>query len=843
MKKLLTTSAILLCASLGWAQVVINEYSCANLSQFADTYGKHEDWIELYNGNGTSLNLGGYYLSDDTTNLTQWRIPNNTTILAGATKIFFASGRNTGSHTNFKLSQTKTNAEVLCLSSATGVLIDKIKINKTQLGHSRGRTTNGAAAWGIFRTPTPNASNNTQTAYTAYADRPSFSQTPGFYTSAITVTITNNEPNSVVRYTLDGTEPTQTSAIYSTPLSIATTKVLKARAFSTNSSVISGFLEYATYFINVSHTLNVVSISGTQLQTLANGDGSLRPFGSIEYFDKMGVRKAKSYGEYNQHGQDSWANDQRSVDFVARDEMGYSAYLKEKLFHLTDRDKFQRIILRAAGDDNYPSANRASNAGSAHVRDAYVQNLAKESGLKLDVRAAEKCIVYINGSYWGVYDIREIPDEHDYTEYNYGQGKYDLQYILTWGNTWAEYGGNQALTDWDNLRTYAMTHSMTDPTHYKYVINRLDAESLADYVIVNSMTICSDWLNYNTGWWRGMNPNGTHKRWGYILWDNDAVFDFYINYTGVPSTAFNAPVCQAQTLTSTSSDPEQHIALLNKLRTNPEFDHYYTSRYIDLMNTTFSCGNMLKHLDSIVTIIQPEMQQHATRWFGTYSGWWSNVQTLRTFILNRCNAIPSTINSCYGLTGPYHMYFMVDSANVNHRIKINSLTIDKFPFDGDYYNGIDIKLTGYTSDSLYKFKKWSSQYVNFSPYDSLALVTTTAYQLDTITAHFVPKLPRNNVASQDLNQDQIWLSAAPNLFGSSTTLSYYLPEATPVQLTIYNAIGTTITELSSQNQKQQSGEYTLTLNFKNHGLAAGLYFVQVATPKGKKTVKLIYTPN
>ena len=64
-----------------------------------------------------------------------------------------------------------------------------------------------------------------------------------------------------------------------------------------------------------------------------------------------------------------------------------------------------------------------------------------------------------------------------------------------------------------------------------------------------------------------------------------------------------------------------------------------------------------------------------------------------------------------------------------------------------------------------------------------------------------------------------------------------------MQLTIYNAIGTTITELSSQNQKQQSGEYTLTMNFKNHGLPAGLYFVQVATPKGKKTVKLIYTPN
>ena len=64
--------------------------------------------------------------------------------------------------------------------------------------------------------------------------------------------------------------------------------------------------------------------------------------------------------------------------------------------------------------------------------------------MDLDVRNAEKVIVYLNGQYWGVYDIRENPDEHDYTEFYYGQDKYHIQYILTWGATWAEYGGQQA---------------------------------------------------------------------------------------------------------------------------------------------------------------------------------------------------------------------------------------------------------------------------------------------------------------------------------------------------------------------------------------------------------------
>lgn len=147
------------------------------------------------------------------------------------------------------------------------------------------------------------------------------------------------------------------------------------------------------------------------------------------------------------------------------------------------------MILRAAGDDNYPAAHHASNDGSAHIRDAYVQNLAKEGGLSLDVRTAEKCIVYLNGKYWGVYDMREKPDDHDYTNYNYGQGKYDLQYILTWGTTWAEYGGNKALSDWSTLYNYIMSNNMADSAKYAHVDSLLDVKSLADYMIVNSYVL------------------------------------------------------------------------------------------------------------------------------------------------------------------------------------------------------------------------------------------------------------------------------------------------------------------------------------------------------------------
>ena len=58
------------------AQTVINEYSAANFTNYTDNYGDFEDWFELYNTGNSSQNLGGYYLSDKSTNLTKYKIPN-----------------------------------------------------------------------------------------------------------------------------------------------------------------------------------------------------------------------------------------------------------------------------------------------------------------------------------------------------------------------------------------------------------------------------------------------------------------------------------------------------------------------------------------------------------------------------------------------------------------------------------------------------------------------------------------------------------------------------------------------------------------------------------------------
>lgn len=103
--------------------VVINEFLADNESGIKDFSGERHDWIELKNTGATQANIGGWYLTDDSTNLTKWRIPTGTTIAAGGHLVVFASSKNlTGAelHTNFSLSNA---GEDLALVMTNGVTI------------------------------------------------------------------------------------------------------------------------------------------------------------------------------------------------------------------------------------------------------------------------------------------------------------------------------------------------------------------------------------------------------------------------------------------------------------------------------------------------------------------------------------------------------------------------------------------------------------------------------------------------------------------------------------------------------------------------------------------------
>ena len=316
-------------------QIVINEFSASNFDSHQDNYGEYEDWIELYNTSNSDVDLNGWYLTDKPNNLTKWQFPSSFIVSANSVAIIYCSGLdeiNGGvAHSNFKITQTKFN-EVFVLSDASGSVVDSISVVPAQKSHSRGRDVNGGSTWSLFTTATPNA-NNTG-AMLEYAPMPSFSQTSGYYSGPFDLTLSSTDPNALIYYTTDGSRPDNSANLYTGPFNISSTSVIKAVAYSTNGSVPPSFIDYHTFFINDTHTIPILSVSGDSvailiedgLQTIGSWWNGVphEPQGTIEWFDKNGVLLDKGTGEFNKHGNDSWAYDQRGFDYVMRDQFGYN---------------------------------------------------------------------------------------------------------------------------------------------------------------------------------------------------------------------------------------------------------------------------------------------------------------------------------------------------------------------------------------------------------------------------------------------------------------------------------------------------------------------------------------
>jgi len=665
------------------AQVVINEFSFANYTNYA-IGGQYEDWVEFYNPTGAPINIGGFWLSDRFTNPQKWQIPANTTVPANGFRIVLVSG--TGDYnpnylgqlnTNFRL--TQTDGEELVFSASSGTILevyDFDDISPNQMNHSWGRLVNGGPDWVIFTNPTPNANNGGNNG-TAYAVRPQFNLQAGYYAVPISVELTSPETDVEIRYTTNGNDPVVGSTLYTGPINLSATTVIRAAAFSTTTGILRSFISTNTYFFgNDTHTITTVSVSGN---TVGDGNWVGDERCHIEFFGPGGVFQAEATGDSNEHGNDSNAYGQRGFDYITRDALGYNSEVELQVFTTSDRPAFERFIFKAAANDNYPFSG-----GGAHVRDAYVQELSIIGNMELDERKTHSCIVYLNGNYWGVYEVREKVDDVDFTDYYYNQPRGFLDFLKTWGGTWAEYGSN---VDWVALRNFVTTNNMANQANYEYVLTQLNTHSLIDYFILNTYIVSMDWLNWNTAWWRGRHPNGSARQWRYTLWDMDASFGHYINYTGIPSTSPNSSPCQVQNMNNVGG--QGHIPMLNALFNNDDFNADYINRYAMYSNTIFSCERMIGVLDSMIAVIQPEMPRQIQRWGGSVNGWNNNVNNLRNFINTRCNMIANAIGNCYDVT-PYTITFEIDGEG---RIVIveTPLNYTDAPWQGTYY-GPDIPI-------------------------------------------------------------------------------------------------------------------------------------------------------
>lgn len=198
--------------------MVFNEFMSTNTGTLADVDGAFSDWIELYNPGAAAVNLTGAWLSDDAALPLKWQFPRM--VPAHGWLVVWASDKNgvlAGGqlHPDFKIGAA---GEPLLSTAADGVtLLDQAPAMLLTADQSYARQPDGAATWAVYNVATPGAADGDPRRW-----RPlrSVSAQAGFHAASLDLELATTDPLATIRYTLDGSEPTATSAVYTGPITI-----------------------------------------------------------------------------------------------------------------------------------------------------------------------------------------------------------------------------------------------------------------------------------------------------------------------------------------------------------------------------------------------------------------------------------------------------------------------------------------------------------------------------------------------------------------------------------------------------------------------------------------------
>lgn len=687
MKRLSVWSALVALGLHAQAQVVVNEACSKNVRAAADG-NDYPDWIELHNTGLSSAALGGLYLSDDALEPLKWPLP-SITLPAGGYLLLFEGNENDGTHFTFKLSQEGEN---ILLSDAQGIQQDALLLPYLRADHSFGRTVDGLR---YFTQPTPGSANLT-TAYLGYAVAPTFNKTPGFHTAAVEVNV-STEAGLIVRHTRDGREPNETSDPVSGTVTVDATGVVKAKAWG--DQLIPSTTTVATYLINEATRLPTISLTTHPdslfddtlgLYMLGPEADSVYPFWGANFWDERGITVRFEYFEEDgdrmidqdvelriHGGRASRTKPQRPLRLTARDELGDDLIHYPFFPERPGVDEFKRIILRNSGADWC----------LAHYRDGLFHQISLHNDLDIDELGFKPTIVFLNGQYWGIHELRERIDE-DHLALDYGADRDDL--LLMEEENWSIQGDT---IHFHELKEFIHTHDLNDEAHWAHVDSLLDVRSFMDYFALEMWAGNADWPSNNLKYWK---PSVAEGKWRYMLYDMDATMsvvgwipnDFDMFFWVLDHRAGFV-----------------HAEIYRSLMTRTEFKRGFLNRLADLMNTTLSTEAVLRENERIRNTIGEEVPRHYARWGFDPATWAEHSgELIPSFVAERPDIMRQDVLERYQLPNTAALDFAVFPPEAG-TVRINTITPD-MPFTGVYFNGNDIDVTA-TAAEGYVFDRWT----------------------------------------------------------------------------------------------------------------------------------------
>ncbi len=591
------------------------------------------DWAELYNQGTTAVDLSGYGLSDNPGRPRKWQFPPGATIPAdGYLRVYF-NGANKSDvsknayATGFKLSLT--DPEALVLSTPDGAILDRMPLVSQYAGISYGRIS-GRDGFFYLDSPTPGAVNS-QTAYEGRAGGVSFSAPGGLYTAPVSVEISAPR-GAVVRYTLDCTEPTESSPAYEGPLEISQSTILRARAFAPG--MLASTVETGSYLFTEGHALGVISLVADpaalfdpEKGMLVMGPKKLKyPYkganfwkeweraAHIEYFGADGTTVLAQGAGLSLQGQYSRMQDQKAFKITARSVYGGNRF-NARIFPNRDYTQYKSFILRSSGQDT----------GKTRYRDALLTSLAAPTSVMY--QDAVPVVVYLNGAYHGHYNLRERIHKYSIAQW---EGWTDPDRIdIVKANRSVMQGSNESF---EQLLTYVRKNGVQTDEALAWVRQRIDLENYLEYIALQTFIGNTDLLNVKR--YRSDEGDG---RWRWIIFDTDWAF-----YTDTDS--FARWLKPGGMGSGNKTDNTLFIALMK----NASVREQYLTLLGRLMADEWTTAKILEKSDGWKEALYPEMPAQTRKWGGNEKTWLNEIKRFNTYASQRPKKLLTYIKRATG---------------------------------------------------------------------------------------------------------------------------------------------------------------------------------------------------
>ena len=738
MKRLFTAAMLLVITTISAnAQLVINEIMQSNVECTMDDIKEFPDsWVELYNPTNATINLGNYKIGTkkDKENKA-WLLP-SLNVLAGHHVVIYCDkeGKEDNRlHTDFRL-ESGDGCVVYLFDKNTKEIVDSLPyINDKPLCKmpapdvAFGRKTDGANEWGYQATPTPGASNCNKLC-TTLLGAPIFSQKGRVSNTAfnLTLSVPDGTPEgTVIRYTTDGSEPTATSTQYTTAIPINTTTVIRAKLF--NADCLSPASTAQSYIFHPrTMTVPIFSVltkdaylNDAEIGLFANNNSKedkkthdwRRPV-NIEMFTSEGSNsKFNQLGETRIQGGQSRANALKSMVFYANKRFDpVNKQYKYEFFpdQKPGIKKFKSFSLRDGGND----------FGELYFRDLIIQRTMGEN-TDIDWQAGHAAVLYINGEYMGMLNIRERSNE-DNIESNYGIEDMDMVEIsheqikennVTTDLFIEEFKGSEDKTFYNDFKTF---YSQTGHTLAEYE-QWLDVSEYLNVVIMNLFYGNNDWPGNNTVFWRPNDDDtesGLPKRFRVIVKDTDFGLGLYgkPNSFNMIDLLYNPDKWQYRGDKWAYTEPATR--LLKNMLADPGILNLFIDKSCVFMGDFMNGTGTGKMIDKIKAEAMEEFVAHRDKYnsgqdnrsdienkFAAAKTWAEGrPNNFYNFIRQQWNlgtAIPVTINQD------------MDDAEVPDNVLVNNIKLTKGVFDGKFFKNRNITLEGNTNDgSNIYVEKW-----------------------------------------------------------------------------------------------------------------------------------------